>query len=291
MWKQTLSLPPPLPFTPLQPAPSSSSPSSNLLLSSTLLVSWMWQRQPRPDILLTILQPSNTPSPTIQLYLPWTQQHKPLVSLACWCPDRHLWFLYLGGMEIWKSASLTVSNFHIRTHSPVVTTCTDVALVSSCFAWMSFEAKGHIEVRIASEWWLAWCIYPFGNSMLTITDLKLLGTSCICNMVSDAIVILKLFIVSAGYGRLGYCHANSVLIPGGLCEYSCTRHCWYHPEGWVEESVTWWVSSDAKVWFSPVLWGFLWTWNWTYSLVQENVWTLDWTIGSGPVQVRTCLNL
>ena len=50
-------------------------------------------------------------------------------------------------------------------------------------------------------------------------------------------------------------------------------------------------SSDVKVWFGPVLWGFLWTWNWTYGLVQANVWTLDQTIGSGPVQVWTCLNL
>ena len=51
------------------------------------------------------------------------------------------------------------------------------------------------------------------------------------------------------------------------------------------------IFSDAEVQFGSVLWGFLWTWNWTYGLVQANVWTLDQTIGSGPVQVWTCLNL
>ena len=51
------------------------------------------------------------------------------------------------------------------------------------------------------------------------------------------------------------------------------------------------IPSDAEVSFGPVLWGFSWTWNWTYGSVQANVWTLDQTIGLGPVQVRTCLNL
>ena len=50
-------------------------------------------------------------------------------------------------------------------------------------------------------------------------------------------------------------------------------------------------TSVAEVRFGLVPWGFLWTWNWTYGLVQANVWTLDRTIGSGPVQVQTGLNL
>ena len=51
------------------------------------------------------------------------------------------------------------------------------------------------------------------------------------------------------------------------------------------------LMSVAEVQFSPVLWGFPWTWNWTYGSVQANDWTLDWTIGSGPVQVQTGSNL
>jgi len=50
-------------------------------------------------------------------------------------------------------------------------------------------------------------------------------------------------------------------------------------------------NSDAEVRFGPVLWGFSWTLNWTYGSVQASVWTLDRTIGSGPVQVRTGSNL
>ena len=49
--------------------------------------------------------------------------------------------------------------------------------------------------------------------------------------------------------------------------------------------------SVAEVRFGPVLWEFPWTWNWTYGSVQANVWTLDRTIGSGPVQVQTGSNL
>ena len=49
--------------------------------------------------------------------------------------------------------------------------------------------------------------------------------------------------------------------------------------------------SDAEVRFGPGLSGFSWTLNWTYGLVQASVWTLDQTIGSGPVQVQTGSNL